>query len=115
MILYHQTSLIMVYVLLLVMFICIKCFLHNPSQISKNFATNSKVSLNMIDEQYFNRPGAWDEKDLDSLFEANKAWAKRMVNQNPDFFEDHKKGHAPKILWIGILLYFISILDAFLH
>ena len=51
--------------------------------------------------EYFNRPGPWDDKNLDSLLSANKAWAERMKNVNPNFFEDQKKGHWPKILWIG--------------
>ena len=50
---------------------------------------------------YWNRPGPWDEKDLGSLMKANKAWAQKMTANNPNFFADHKKGHAPKILWIG--------------
>ena len=33
--------------------------------------------------------------------EANKRWTKRMVSEKPDFFREIKKGHAPKILWIG--------------
>lgn len=52
-------------------------------------------------EDYFRRPGVWDEKNLDSLQNANKEWARRMIANQPSFFEDHKKGHAPKILWIG--------------
>lgn len=38
---------------------------------------------------------------IDSLLTANKAWANRMKSNDPMFFEEHKKGHAPKILWIG--------------
>lgn len=53
------------------------------------------------DKDYFNRPGPWDDKNLNSLMTANKAWAKRMVEDQPDFFEEIKRGHAPKILWIG--------------
>jgi carbonic anhydrase len=52
-------------------------------------------------DDYFNRPGPWDNKDLGSLLTANKAWAQRMVHQQPDFFKEIKRGHAPKILWIG--------------
>ena len=33
--------------------------------------------------------------------QANKNWANRMREQHPDFFRELKKGHAPKILWIG--------------
>jgi carbonic anhydrase len=54
-----------------------------------------------LKQEYFNRPGPWDEKDLDSLMGANKAWIERMTNERPDFFEEIRKGHAPKILWIG--------------
>lgn len=53
------------------------------------------------DMDYFNRPGAWDEKDLPSLLDANKKWTKRISIEKPGFFEELKKGHAPKILWIG--------------
>lgn len=56
---------------------------------------------NDFDADYWNRPGVWDEKNLESLLHANKAWARRMVTENPAFFDEHKKGHAPKILWIG--------------
>ena len=50
---------------------------------------------------YENRPGPWDDRDLGTLLDANKAWSKRMVSERPDFFKELKKGHAPKILWIG--------------
>ena len=53
------------------------------------------------DSEYFRRAGPWDEKDLNSLLDANKAWAKRVEEQHPNLFEEIKKGHAPKILWIG--------------
>jgi carbonic anhydrase len=33
--------------------------------------------------------------------DANKSWAKRIKLEQPEFFEQMKKGHAPKILWIG--------------
>jgi len=52
-------------------------------------------------DNYFSRPGPWDESDLSSLLDANKAWSARMTASNPDFFNDFKMGHAPKILWIG--------------
>lgn len=57
--------------------------------------------MSSIDDDYFKRPGPWDDKDLGSLLDANKAWSNRMIKENPGFFEDIKKGHAPKILWIG--------------
>jgi hypothetical protein len=37
---------------------------------------------------FFNRPGAWDERDLSSLLNANKAWSEKMKTQNPAFFEE---------------------------
>jgi carbonic anhydrase len=61
----------------------------------------SQTSKFGVDPNYFNRAGPWDEKDLPSLLEANKRWANRIQIQNPGFFDDIKKGHAPKILWIG--------------
>lgn len=51
--------------------------------------------------EYFNRPGPWDDKNLRPLIEANKVWADRMEKDNPEMFEDIRKGHSPKILWIG--------------
>ena len=60
-----------------------------------------RESDKLFNNDYWNRPGPWDERDLGSLMHANQAWATRMVQERPDFFEDHKKGHAPKILWIG--------------
>lgn len=53
------------------------------------------------DEEYFNRAGAWDDKDLKSLLNANKEWAKHMAEKTPGFFAELSRGHAPKILWIG--------------
>jgi len=55
----------------------------------------------MTDEDYANRSGPWDDRTLNSLLDANKAWSERMVIEKPDFFKELKKGHAPKILWIG--------------
>ena len=52
-------------------------------------------------DEYWNRPGPWDEKELGSLMDANKAWTDRMTTLNPTYFSDHERGHAPKILWIG--------------
>lgn len=54
-----------------------------------------------LDDDYFNRPGPWDDKDLHSLLRANKGWRERMIVEKPGFFEEIKKGHAPKIFWIG--------------
>ncbi len=40
-------------------------------------------------------------KSLTSLFENNRAWAKRTSEQNPEFFADLAKQQFPKYLWIG--------------
>jgi carbonic anhydrase len=71
-----------------------KCSRFLPSGRSKRFLSSG-------DSDYFNRPGIWDDKNLGTLLDANKAWKQRMVHQQPDFFKEIKKGHAPKILWIG--------------
>jgi carbonic anhydrase len=60
-----------------------------------------QLQLSAIDDAYFRRPGPWDEKDLNSLMTANKVWANKLATETPWFLEDLKKGHAPKILWIG--------------
>ena len=73
------------------------CSIAPRSEDAKQFRENE----NQFNSEYWNRAGPWDEKDLGSLMNANKAWATRMVQERPEFFEDHKKGHAPKILWIG--------------
>ncbi len=53
-----------------------------------------------ISEEYWNRPGVWDDKHLGTLQSANKAWADRL--RSDGFFDkDKMQGHAPKILWIG--------------
>ena len=52
-------------------------------------------------EDYFNRPGPWDDPNLDRIFEGNKNWIKRTNEQNLNTFTEFRKGHAPKILWIG--------------
>jgi carbonic anhydrase len=38
---------------------------------------------------------------LDSLFEKNRQWAKRITEENPGFFETLSQQQFPKILWIG--------------
>ena len=48
-------------------------------------------------EAYFQRPGPWDDKDMNSLFEANKAWRERMKSIDPNFFKYHELGHSPKV------------------
>jgi carbonic anhydrase len=52
-------------------------------------------------EEYFNRPGPWDDRDLNPLFNGNREWISRMKRENFNTFSEFKKGHAPKILWIG--------------
>lgn len=54
-----------------------------------------------ISQEFWRRPGVWDDKNLGSLVNANRAWANRMVAEKPNFFEEHKQGHSPQILWIG--------------
>lgn len=62
----------------------------------------SRTSLNgAVDKDFFHRPGVWDDPTLDSLIDANRAWIERRRKDRPDYFDDAKKGHSPKILWIG--------------
>jgi carbonic anhydrase len=37
----------------------------------------------------------------DTLFEQNRAWARRMVEDDPSFFEKLAQGQRPQWLWIG--------------
>ncbi|MBV1914166.1 MAG: carbonate dehydratase [Pseudomonadales bacterium] len=37
----------------------------------------------------------------DLLFENNKAWARRISEQEPDFFKNLSQQQAPEFLWIG--------------
>lgn len=46
-------------------------------------------------------PGAYDEKNLDSLLSVNKAWVNRMATVFPTYLKHSRSGHAPKALWIG--------------
>ena len=41
------------------------------------------------------------DKNLESLFKSNLAWAERIRAQRPDFFEQLAKQQNPKFLWIG--------------
>lgn len=41
------------------------------------------------------------DKNLQSLFQSNRAWAERIRAQQPDFFERLAKQQSPKFLWIG--------------
>lgn len=40
-------------------------------------------------------------RKLSSLFTRNKAWAKKMLKNNPDFFLQLSKQQKPDYLWIG--------------
>jgi carbonic anhydrase len=40
-------------------------------------------------------------KKLPHLFEANRAWAQRMTQNDPQFFERLSKQQSPEYLWIG--------------
>jgi carbonic anhydrase len=40
-------------------------------------------------------------KHLPELFESNRAWAKRIVRQDPEFFAKLAKQQSPEYLWIG--------------
>jgi carbonic anhydrase len=52
-------------------------------------------------DEYWNRPGPWDDPNLDTLLMANKKWSQRIKQTAPEFFEELRRGHAPKILWVG--------------
>jgi carbonic anhydrase len=73
------------------------------SQNAVNVAVSGSTrrAMSSMDNDFFNRPGPWDDKDLKPLLDANKTWAKKMAAERPRFFEEIKRGHAPKILWIG--------------
>jgi carbonic anhydrase len=38
---------------------------------------------------------------LKTLFDNNRAWARRVLDQNPDFFVALSRQQSPKYLWIG--------------
>lgn len=40
-------------------------------------------------------------KTLNHLLKANKAWAKRIQNDDPNFFDTLSKQQSPEFLWIG--------------
>ncbi|EKD29010.1 MAG: hypothetical protein ACD_79C00119G0002 [uncultured bacterium] len=40
-------------------------------------------------------------KDITKLLNNNKAWAKRVASESPDFFRKLRKQQRPKYLWIG--------------
>jgi carbonic anhydrase len=70
----------------------------NGDALTKSFRLHEKFESAA---DFFNRPGPWDDKNIDSLLDANKRWVKRMTDKDPDFFEQNKLGHSPKYLWIG--------------
>jgi len=41
------------------------------------------------------------DKNLDALFQKNRAWAERVRAEHPDFFELLAQQQNPKFLWIG--------------
>src|SRR4051812_48955831 len=41
------------------------------------------------------------DKFLTQLFEGNRAWAKKILAQDPDFFTQLSKQQSPSYLWIG--------------
>jgi carbonic anhydrase len=42
-----------------------------------------------------------DDPFLSGLFSNNRAWAEKIKQENPDFFDKLAKQQAPKVLWIG--------------
>ncbi|GAA4409301.1 carbonate dehydratase [Quisquiliibacterium transsilvanicum] len=40
-------------------------------------------------------------RSLKQLFENNRAWAERILAQDPEFFENLSRQQSPKYLWIG--------------
>jgi carbonic anhydrase len=40
-------------------------------------------------------------RDLDQLLESNRAWARKIKAQEPDFFQTLSKQQSPGYLWIG--------------
>eukprot|EP00606_Chrysophyceae_sp_TOSAG23-5_P000049 GSChrysophyteH2.ASY1.ANO1.415.1 assembled CDS len=71
--------------------------------LSSSSATPSggKDGIAGVSDEYFNRPGVWDDKNLASLFDANKTWANKMKADGHFAADAAQRGHAPKILWIG--------------
>ena len=75
---------------------CKNAFLQQGRLITSAGSDHGKYSS---PEEYQNRPGPWDEKNLGSLITANQTWANRKKSEG--FFNDLQYGHSPKILWIG--------------
>jgi carbonic anhydrase len=45
--------------------------------------------------------GSMTNRDLSHLFESNKAWARKIREQEPDFFTKLSRQQFPEYLWIG--------------
>ncbi len=43
----------------------------------------------------------FQRRKLDSLFNRNRAWAEKMTQHDPNFFEHLSKQQTPEYLWIG--------------
>jgi carbonic anhydrase len=39
--------------------------------------------------------------DLEKLFENNRAWARRIVDRDPEFFQSLARQQSPEFVWIG--------------
>lgn len=63
---------------------------HNDG-ITEDFTPLPKNQI-FPEDDYFNRPGPWDDKDLGSLLNANKNWANRISKEKPGFFEELQRG-----------------------
>ena len=87
--------------LAVVLAVCVQVLRAVPHKPSTGARNKPSPPAPFPDAEYFNRPGPWDEKDLKSLLNANKQWAKHMSDSKPGFFAELSRGHAPKILWIG--------------
>jgi carbonic anhydrase len=77
---------------------------HHGESLHTGFRSKDRFIKNFVStkgDDFWNRPGPWDDPNLDTLLNANKRWSNRMKLTNPEFFEGIKRGHAPKILWIG--------------
>ena len=80
-----------------------RSFRRIPSPSSSSFGGRTGSVRFMSDDpvDFFNRPGPWDDPSLLTLMNANKTWRERVLTERPGFFDEMKRGHAPKILWIG--------------
>lgn len=51
------------------------------------YQKNQAAFMSKPGDAYWNRPGPWDEPNLDSLISANKRWSQRIKQSAPEFFE----------------------------